>query len=140
MGPERKRLNAYLREVREVPFQWGKHDCFTFTNTAWKEAYGEGYADDWIGKYMHGSKPVGAKTLKKRFEFDSLEGALDSRLIRIDYTPPYGSLVTCEEATPYATGAMLGISCGVKAAFVGESGLVFKPIDTIKGAWVCHRQ
>ncbi len=139
MGQERARLNAYIRSVFDKPFKWGEHDCLIFTNTAWRELYGEGYADDWLGDYMHRGKPVGSKTLKKRYNFDSLEDAIDSKLTRIYYVPPFGSLVTCSEANDYATGAALGISCGVKAAFVGESGLVFKPIDKIDGAWVCHR-
>jgi len=140
MGPTRNRLNDYLDVVRDKPFEWGEHDCFIFTNNAWTAMYGRGYADDWAGLYMHKGKPVGAKTLIKRSGFDTLEDALDARLQRIDYVPPFGSLVTCEETETYATGVMLGISCGVHAAFVGENGLVFKKINMIKDAWVCHRQ
>lgn len=139
MGPTRNRLNDYLSVVRDKPFEWGEHDCYTFTNNAWTAMYGRGYADDWMGKYMYKGKPVGAKTLKKRFGFDTLEEALDSKLQRIDYVPPVGSLVITDQAYEYATGAALGISLGVHAVYVGESGLVFNKIDQIKGAWVCHR-
>lgn len=139
MGPEgRKRLNAYLRQVIDKPFAWGEHDCLTFTNTAWAEMHGVGYADDWLGQYMRNGKPIGKKSLQKAYGFDTLEDALDERLQRLDHVPPYGALVTSSRIKRYATGAALGIACGVRACFVAERGVVYTPIDEIKGAWICR--
>jgi hypothetical protein len=36
-------LHAYLREVAETPFKWGEHDCFIFTNNAFRRMYGVGW-------------------------------------------------------------------------------------------------
>ena len=138
MGPERRRLNEYIRSVFDKPFAWGEHDCLIFTNTAWSEMHGEGYADDWLGKYMRKGKPVGKKTLQKVYGFNTLDEALDDRLQRVNHVPPYGALVTSSQIERYATGAALGVACGVRACFVGEHGVLYTPIDQIKGAWVCR--
>ena len=45
-------LNSYLDKMIDIPFEWGVHDCFTFTNGAFRAMYGVGYADDWEGLYM----------------------------------------------------------------------------------------
>jgi len=138
MGQERRQLVEYIRSVFDKPFAWGEHDCLIFTNTAWREMHGEGYADDWLGKYMRGSKPVGKKALQKAYGFNTLEQALDDRLQRVEHLPPWGALVTSSQIERYATGAALGIACGVRACFVGERGVVYTPIDQIKGAWICR--
>lgn len=138
MGQKRRQLIEYIRSVFDKQFAWGEHDCLIFTNTAWREMHGEGYADDWLGKYMRNGKPVGKKALQNAYGFDTLEQALDDRLQRVEHLPPWGALVTSSQIERYATGAALGIACGVRACFVGERGVVYTPIDQIKGAWICR--
>jgi len=52
----RERLNSYLKDIRGKPFSWGEHDCLTFTNDAFVQMYGSGWADDWLGRYMEGNR------------------------------------------------------------------------------------
>ena len=35
-------LNSYLDKMIGIPFEWGVHDCFTFTNGAFRAMYGVG--------------------------------------------------------------------------------------------------
>lgn len=69
------------------------------------------------------------------FEFESFTKAMDSRLTRVERTPPMGSIVTTRRARRWAIGNALGISVGIKAAFVTARGLQYVPIDTIDKAW-----
>jgi hypothetical protein len=61
----RESLNAYLKEVRDIPFEWGSHDCLTFTNNAFHRMFGEGWADDWLGRYMVDGRPMRKSQLKR---------------------------------------------------------------------------
>jgi len=66
---QRESLNAYLKSVKDKPFEWGKHDCLTFTNNAYRQMYGIGWADDWLGKYMKDAQLLRRKDLEKEFGF-----------------------------------------------------------------------
>ena len=115
MGPQ-DRLNAYIAEVKDRPFSWGFHDCFTFTNTAWRILYGEGYADDWVGRYMINGRPMRSREMIREFGFYSLEAALDVRLERLK-RPQRFSLVTTDKAQRWVTGAALGLSSARRTCF-----------------------
>tara|TARA_R110002153_G_scaffold61233_2_gene165349 strand:- start:53 stop:418 length:366 start_codon:yes stop_codon:yes gene_type:complete len=93
MGP-RERLNAYIKTVRGDEFVWGQHDCLTFTNDAFKAMYGAGWADDWLGRYMDGTRILGRNELKTEFGFGEFSKAVDTKLIQINHVPPLGALVT----------------------------------------------
>lgn len=137
MGP-RESLNAYLMAVKDKPFEWGKHDCLTFTNNAYREMYGVGWADDWLGRYMKGAQLLRAKELKAEFGFNSFLPAVDQKLKRIDHVPPLGALVTTKEAQRWIIGVAMGICTGTKAVFLSKQGLLHLPLDNIHQAWVNH--
>lgn len=133
---KREALNAYIRSVDSQPFEWGKHDCLTFTNGAYKAMYGEGWADDWLNRYMKGSTTLKRDELRKEFGFSSFTPAVDEKLLRINYIPPLGALVTTKKTRKWAIGVAMGICTGAKAAFLSEKGLVYLPLDYIHQSWI----
>ena len=139
MGPE-KRLNYYLKEVADQSFCWGQHDCLTFTNEAWRRMHGEGWADDWLGRYMvktkYGFRPMRAPELMAEFSFRSFLEAIDARLNRVDSIPPRGALVATSRNLAVGVGYGLGICVGMKAAFLSRKGVLYIPISDISKAWV----
>ena len=135
MGP-RERLSAYLKAVSATPFAWGGHDCLTFTNDAYKAMYGDGWADDWLGRYMDGSRGLRRKELKLEFGYSDFSKAVDDKLKRIDHVPPLGALVTTTKARKWITGVAMGICAGSKCAFLDKVGVIYLPMDDIDSAWV----
>ena len=135
--PDLKALNEYINEIRNVPFQWHINDCFMFTNNAFRKMYGEGWADDWIGKYTKNGLYLKRDELRKVFKARTLEQAIDStKMKRIFHVPPRGALVTTSAGRRGVINEALGISLGNKAIFLGEKGIVSQPIDLISNAWV----
>jgi hypothetical protein len=135
MGP-RERLNAYIKTVRGDEFVWGQHDCLTFTNDAFKAMYGAGWADDWLGRYMDGTRILGRNELKTEFGFGEFSKAVDTKLMQINHVPPLGALVTTKKARRWVTGVAMGICTGSKVAFLDKVGVIYLPIDDIDQAWI----
>lgn len=92
--PDLDALNEYINKMRDVSFQWHTNDCFMFTNNAYKAMYGEGWADDWVGKYTKGGMYLKRDELRKVFKSNTLQDAIDCKLTRVDHIPPKGALVT----------------------------------------------
>lgn len=129
-------LNEYLDSKRHSEFVWGKNDCLTFSNDAFHAMYGEGWCDDWLGRYMRGKNLVTNEQLKVEFGFDSLEEGLATKLKKIEYVPPRGALVTMKAPRRFLLGQSFGISDGTRAVFLMNKGLLYHPIQNISGAWV----
>jgi hypothetical protein len=132
-------LHTYLREIADMPFKWGEHDCFIFTNTAFRRMYGEGWADDWANRYLAGDRmPFKRAILQSEYGFETFEDAVDTRLKRVENVPPRGALVTTSEGVPrtWYVGVAMGIAVGSSAAFLSNDGVVYLPIETIDNAWV----
>ena len=136
MGSSVKALNAYLRKCAGRKFEWGVHDCFTFTNGAFAAMYGAGWADDWLGRYMIDGRPMRRDELRKEFGYSTLTQAIDQRLQRVSYIPPRGSLVTYDGGRKWVTGAAFGISVGMRAAFLDREGVIYIPIELTQKRWV----
>ncbi len=135
MGPE-KQLTAYLKEVANRPFEWGVHDCLTFTNTAWHRMHGHGWGDDLLERYMRDDKPLGRDAMREEYGVNALEDLLDARLAKVGHIPPAGALIATRQARRWVTGVALGICTGRRGAFVGAEGLVFMPLADIENGWV----
>jgi hypothetical protein len=135
MGP-REHLNAYLKAVKSKPFVWGQHDCLTFTNDAFTAMYGEGWADDWLSRYMVNDRPMRRNELMREFRCSDFGKAVDKRLQRVDCVPPLGALVTTKKARKWVTGVAIGICTGSKCAFLDKVGVIYLPLDDIDGAWI----
>ena len=136
MGPQ-ERLNEYLREVQDRPFAWGFHDCFTFTNTAFRIMHGKGYADDWVGRYMINGRPMRRDELRDEFGCFTLERALDDRLQRVD-KPQRFALVTTRRAQRWVTGVALGICVGTKSLFLGKGEFISLRHQDISDTWIAR--
>jgi len=130
---KRESLNQYIAEVRLKPFVFTEHDCLTFTNNAFRKMYGEGWADDWLGRYDKGSRP---KQLQEEFGYKSLLKGIDDKLTRIKYVPPLGALIATKEAERWITGFSLGISNGKCGVFLSEKGLMQLPFDVVNYSWI----
>ena len=132
-----ERLNDYLKSVQDEPFAWGRHDCLTFTNTAFRVMHGKGWGDDLLGRYMTDrGRPMGRDQLRVEFGYWSFEAAVDDRLTRIGYVPPRGALVTTKHSQRWAIGVAMGISVGASAVFLSKQGLLYLPIEMIDKAWL----
>jgi hypothetical protein len=129
-------LIDYVKAQRGKPFALGEHDCFTFTNGAWRTMHGHGYADKFIGRYAGLGKKAFAKLMRECFNTSDLIKALDAGLHRVETFPPKGALVATKNARPYFTGYALGLAMGVNAVFLGEDDMIYLPISEIEGAWV----
>lgn len=132
---KRESLNDYLKRVNDIPFEWGIHDCFTFTNNAFKEMYGQGWADDWVGRYMSEGKPLRRRELMKEFGFGDFNKAVDQKLTRVNYYPPLGCLVTTKKSQRWITGVAMGLSTGAKGVFLSKDGLIYLPLTDVEQAW-----
>jgi hypothetical protein len=134
MGPK-QRLNIYISNIKDEPFMWGVNDCFTFTNNAFRAMYGVGYADDWMGRYMNGSMPKHASSLRREFKHSTLFDGLTSKMKRID-SPIFGSLVTTSVNQRWVTGSAFGISLGSRSVFLAKDGLIKLNNEYVESAWV----
>lgn len=133
---QRESLNNYLKKVKGLPFEWGKHDCLTFTNGAFLSMFGQGWADDWLGRYMVDGRPMRRDELRKEFKFSDFTSAVDNKLQRVDHVPPLGALVTTKQAQRWVTGVAMGICTGTKCVFLSKGGLLYLPLDYVEQAWV----
>jgi len=133
---QRESLNAYLKQVRDIPFEWGSHDCLTFTNNAFHAMYGAGWADDWLGRYMVDGRPMKRYELKKEFGFSNFISAVDTKLERVDHVPPLGALVLTKQAQRWIIGGAMGICTGTKCVFLSKQGVLYLPLDAIEQAWI----
>ncbi len=133
---QREQLNSYLRQVSHVPFEWGKHDCLTFTNDAFRAMYGIGWADDWIGRYMIDGRVMRRRELISEFGMSDFTKAVDQKLIRVEHVPPLGALVTTKQVQRWITGVAMGICTGTKGVFLSKTGVLYLPLDAIEQAWI----
>lgn len=129
-------LNEYIKSVRDKPFEWGVHDCLIFSNTAFRAYHGWGYADDWLGRYVKDGNPLLPSQMRVEFGAIDFDEAVGERLQPITHVPPKGALVATKKAERWAVGYALGISVGIKAAFLSRQGVVYFPLDDVAKAWV----
>lgn len=122
--------------MRDTEFKWGENDCLTFSNNAFHAMYGEGWCDDWLGRYMNGKSPIKNDQLKTEFGFETLEEGVSSKLTKIDYIAPAGALVTAKVSRRFLLGEAFGISSGTKAVFLMNKGLLYYPLDRVSNAWI----
>jgi hypothetical protein len=132
----REKLNGYLESVMDKPFSWGVHDCLTFSNGAFYAMYGQGWADDWLNRYMINGRPMRRRELIKEFNCRDFYSAIDQKLCRIDYAPPLGALITTTRTKSWIIGSALGICAGSKAVFISETGLQSLTLEAVNQAWV----
>lgn len=126
------RLSEYIDSVRNRSFDWATFECLTFANEAVKAQTGNGFADDWIGRYgCHISALRLYKKMQKILPESDIIEAVDKRLLRRKAKrPSRGDVV----ARPNSKSPVLGYSFGVAVsdlvAFLELDGVVFvRPIS-----------
>lgn len=97
--------------------------------------YGYGWADDWLGRYMIDGKPMTRSQLQEEFGYKDFYDAVDDRLRVVKGVPPKGSLVATKRAKRWAIGSALGISVGLKGAFLSSQGVIYLPVEEFDRAW-----
>lgn len=130
-------LAAYLADQRGKRFEFGVHDCLTFTNGWWRVRCDAGFADEVIGKYADLGQKEAAKLMWSTFNTSDLPKALDMRLQRIQH-PNRGDIVISKLARSYFTGYAMGICAGVTSVFLGDDDMIHLATSTVDGAWTCH--
>ncbi len=131
-----RNLNQYILSVRSDPFEWGKHDCLTFSNAAFKSFHGYGFADEFLGQYMNGSEPMIPSELRRKFQVSNFDEAIEGKLKAVDHVPPRGSLIATKKIERWLIGYALGICVGMKGAFLSRQGVIYSDLEEIDKAWV----
>lgn len=130
------RLNRYVLEVRDAPFEWGKHDCLSFANGAVAAQTGQGFADEWIGKAKTARDAL--RLYRGHLESEGLlcgPDALDQWMVRGKGWPSRGNIVA-RRVQKFATGYALGVCLGDKIAFLGRDCMQFLPMEKEDHSWV----
>lgn len=122
------KLSEYLISKREVPFEYGSHDCAHFVAGAVEAMTGENPMDD-IREY---DSEIGSLRVLKELGFDSIEKFTDSKFPSI----PVGFAQTGDIALHDGS---LGIVLGGKAAFASEVGFVMVSRSEWESAWEVGR-
>lgn len=131
-------LMRYIESKLHEPFDWGKHDCLTFISGAIEVQTGENPLKKEILKYKDAKSGISAYN-RYRKAGKSYKTTLDSVLSRFEgVIPPRGSIVAHGgiEGLGEVFGAALGVMISNRAAYVGESGLVFLPFEKTQKAWL----
>jgi len=134
----KQNLTTWIEQNKDRRFSWGVHDCFVFTNTAWRKMTGKGYADEWYDRYYDRNyRPLSPDQMREEFGYQELYEALDEKLKRVPVTSSsYGNLVgTTKRSNLNTTRVALGICLGDTSVFVGTRRLEFLPTDDIEFAW-----
>ena len=132
-------FHEYVAEIQDRRFEWGVHDCFTYTNEAWRRMHGEPWAPgDWTGCYVDGGRVVGLHVLRSRFPcYGSIGGALDTILDPLAGLPPRGALVALYGGEGRARlGVGFGIADGMHGVFLDIYGTRAIPLTDVEfKAW-----
>ena len=121
------RLAALLRESRDVPFQWGEHDCMQWASKCIAAQADADPLAEVRGSYR---SPRGAmrvlKQLGARLPIDLADAWWGPR-VHVSRAR-LGDLVACDLGQPAEMGLSVGVCYGLNSYFVGtrveDSGLV----------------
>lgn len=124
------KLEAFLLERRDMPFEWGKNDCCLFVADAVKAMCGYDYAASLRGYTTR----FGAA--RRLYKAGGLSSIVDGLLTPINPAlAQRGDVILCETDE----GMALGICIGSKFAAAGPNGVLFYSMMLAKKGWRCHR-
>lgn len=125
-----RRLAAYIEEVRYRPFEWGKHDCFTFAVKCEEAISGVTRFPELYKANYHSS--FGAN---KAFIKNGYRGMLDCinrRCVQININMlKRGDWA----ALDMPEGMAIGVCIGDKIAATSANGLLFFDLKDAKAGW-----
>lgn len=133
----REKLITYLDSVAGKPFEWGRHDCFTFANEAAKAQRGSGFLDDLIEEHRGYSTEFGALRrairVSRATKHGDIVSLIDERLARSPLRhPPIGSVIAMPvdvDRKNILYQYRLGVMGSLGAMCVGSHGILRMPID-----------
>lgn len=106
------RLAAYLESLRMRPFQWGRHDCCTFSAGAVEAMTGTDPMPEFRGRY---STAIGSARALRRFGAGDLAATMDQKFMRLPASlARRGDIVM--------TAGLLGVCLGGILVAVGREG------------------
>lgn len=106
------RLAAYLEPLRMRPFQWGRHDCCTFSAGAVEAMTGTDPMPEFRGRY---STAIGSARVLRRFGAGDLAATMDRKFVRLPASlARRGDIVM--------TTGLLGVCLGGILVAVGREG------------------
>jgi hypothetical protein len=126
-----RRLEAFLLERREIPFEWGKNDCCLFVADAVRELHNIDFAENFRGyKTKFGA-------MRRLYAYGGLEKLVDSMLITINrFAAQRGDVILF----PSTGGDALGLCVGRVFASAGPAGVKFLSMAYAKKAWICRQR
>ncbi len=124
------KLEAFLIERRNTPFEWGTNDCCLFVADAVKVLTNVDYAASLRGYTTR----FGAA--RRIYKAGGLSSIVDGLLTPINPAlARRGDVILCETEE----GAALGICVGSKFAAAGPNGVLFYSMTLAKKGWRCPR-
>ena len=121
-------LAEEIAAVRELPFEWGEHDCASWSLSVVCRLRGED-PPDWIGSYK---TKTGA--LRKLSESEVKIEDIGSTILG----DPMDNVLFAQRGDLVFSGGAYGICVGSMSAHIGEDGkkgLVFIPMSAAERAW-----
>lgn len=120
------RLAAYLEPLRLRPFEWGRHDCCTFSAGAVEAMTGVDPMPEFRGRY---TTAIGSARALKRYGAGTLEATLDTKFERVP-------AALAQRGDVIMTEGLLGICLGGIAVVVGSAGERDGLLRIPRGSWV----
>lgn len=125
-------VRAAIEQYRDIPFRYGRLDCFLFTCGVIREVTGKDYAAPWRGRY---NTPLRARRIIVQ------HGGWEQILCRIfgELHPIWsvrpGDPVLLGAVEQDAVAAGIGIYDGEHIMALGAGGLVELPVLSGRGCW-----
>lgn len=110
-----QRLAAWLEDVRDRPFQWGRHDCALFMAGAVLAMTGQDFGEPFRGRYR---SAAGAARALRRWGSGDLPSTLSAAL------GPAVPLALAQRGDVVMVEGACGLLMGRRALFAGDAGLV----------------
>jgi len=125
-----KRLAAYIEEVRQMPFEWGKHDCFTFAVKCEEAISGVTRFPELYKAEYHSQ--FGANKAFMKNGYRGMIDCINRRCVQINPNMlQRGDWAAID--TP--DGLAIGVDVGGKIAAPSINGLVFFKTKDAKSGW-----
>ena len=131
-------LMRYIEDCRNIPFEWGVHDCTVFVRGACEAQLGVDPFTSQVPNYktLKGAKGAYTRLTTRNVVYQTILNRVLTPCEAV--LPPRGSIVA--KRTTEGAGAVLGAALGVvvsrHVAFVGDSGLEFYLSDPNDEAWL----
>lgn len=120
------RLAAYLEPLRERAFEWGTHDCCTFSAGAVLAMTGVDPMPEFRGRYR---TAIGSARALRRHGAGTLEATLDTKFARV---PPH----LAQRGDLVMTGGLVAIVWGGFAVAVGRENAREGLVRLDRGVWI----